>query len=158
MPLEPELDELYREIILDHYRSPRNHAPLAHADVSEEGLNPLCGDEIALQLAFNDDRIAAIGWGGRGCSISQAAASMMSEAVLGRTAAEAEALRAAFEAMMSSGAEPDSELGDLEVLQGVNKFPVRIKCALLAWKVLAQALAARAGHSSRQPRQVERSR
>lgn len=142
---EPELDDLYKEIILDHYRRPRNRGPMPEADVEAEGINPLCGDEIHLQIAFADGRIDRIAFWGKGCSISQSSASLMTEAVKHRDPAAAERLARAFERMLTEGAEPADELGDLEALQGVAKFHVRVKCAMLAWKVLGEALAERSG-------------
>ena len=154
----PGLEDLYREIILDHYRSPRNRGelpvPPAHRS---EGFNPLCGDEVVVYLEVDDDdRIAEIRIAGQGCSISQSSASMMSAAVKGKTIEEARALTKAFKAMMSihessldgdgeDGAPepddvPDVKLGDLEALRGVVKFPVRIKCATLAWNTLGQGI------------------
>jgi len=156
----PGLEDLYREIILDHYRNPRNRgelpAPPAHR---VEGFNPLCGDEIVVYLEVGDDDVVSdIKIGGQGCSISQSSASMMSAAVKGRTVDEVRDLTRAFKAMMSihesslEGADggegpegateevPDVKLGDLEALRGVVKFPVRIKCATLAWNTLAQGL------------------
>jgi nitrogen fixation NifU-like protein len=145
------LEDLYREIILDHYRTPRNRGelpvpPARHA----EGHNPLCGDEISvyLDVAAVDgvDTITDVKVGGQGCSISQSSASMMSQAVKGKSVAEARALIRRFKSMMSiEGNEPedgadDVALGDLEALQGVVKFPVRIKCAVLGWNTLNQAL------------------
>ena len=142
---EPELDELYKEIILDHYRRPRNRGELPDADVAAEGVNPLCGDEIHVQLAFDSDRIDRVGFWGKGCSISQSSASLMTVAIADHNVADAERMKTEFEKMLTEGAEPAEELGDLEALQGVAKFHVRVKCALLAWKVLGEALAARAG-------------
>jgi nitrogen fixation protein NifU and related proteins len=157
----PGLEDLYREIILDHYRNPRNRGelptPPAHA---ETGFNPLCGDEITVYLQVDGDQVTDVKLTGQGCSISQSSASMMSTAVKGRTLAEARATIRTFKAMMSiheqrldgdddstdgadagpSAAEPEVSLGDLEALQGVVKFPVRIKCATLSWNTLAQAL------------------
>jgi nitrogen fixation NifU-like protein len=156
----PGLEDLYREIILDHYRNPRNRgeldAPPAH---KVEGFNPLCGDEIVVYLDLDGDTIKDIRIAGQGCSISQSAASMMSSAVKGRTVDEVRDLTKAFKAMMSihesslDGAEaagedaapepedvPDVKLGDLEALRGVVKFPVRIKCATLSWNTLAQGI------------------
>jgi nitrogen fixation NifU-like protein len=155
----PGLEDLYREIILDHYRNPRNRgelpSPPAH---SETGFNPLCGDEITLYLQFEGDRLDDIKLTGQGCSISQSSASMMSTAVKGKSLAEARATIRKFKSMMSiheqrldgsgseedapaaDGAEPEVSLGDLEALQGVVKFPVRIKCATLSWNTLSQAL------------------
>jgi SUF system NifU family Fe-S assembly protein len=146
---EPELDDLYKQIILEHYRRPRNRAELAGADVTAEGVNPLCGDEIRVQLAFRGDAIDRVGFAGRGCSISQSSASLMTEAVKARTVSDAERMKSEFEMMLTEGAEPAEELGDIEALQGVAQFPVRIKCALLPWKVLGQALTERNGTSSR---------
>jgi nitrogen fixation NifU-like protein len=148
----PGLEDLYREIILDHYRSPRNRGelPVPPAQV-ETGFNPLCGDEITVYLQLDGDRVTDIKLDGQGCSISQSSASMMSTAVKGKTLAEARAVIRTFKGLMSvhehrlDGAaseapEPEVSLGDLEALQGVVKFPVRIKCATLAWNTLIQAL------------------
>lgn len=153
----PGLEDLYREIILDHYRTPRNRGELASPPaVRAEGHNPLCGDEIQVYLIVNDGVVEDIKIGGQGCSISQSSASMMSQAVKGRPVDEARRLVKAFKAMMSihehdvggdgseSAVEPDDysdvKLGDLEALRGVVKFPVRIKCATLAWNTLTQGL------------------
>jgi nitrogen fixation NifU-like protein len=148
----PGLEDLYREIILDHYRNPRNRGelptPPAHRS---EGFNPLCGDEIQVYLDVRDGVVDDIRIGGQGCSISQSSASMMSQAVKGRSLSEARALLHAFKSMMSiedghdhedgnDEAEPGVKMGDLEALQGVVKYPVRIKCATLAWNTLAQGL------------------
>jgi nitrogen fixation NifU-like protein len=163
----PGLEDLYREIILDHYRSPRNkgelEVPPAHR---VEGFNPLCGDEIIVYVEVDGDTVKDIRIGGQGCSISQSSASMMSSAVKGRTLPEVRDLTKAFKAMMSiheqsldgegegleeagdsgldadevAGAPAEVELGDLEALRGVVKFPVRIKCATLSWNTLAQGL------------------
>ena len=151
----PGLDDLYREIILDHYRSPRNRGelPTPPADVAE-GVNPLCGDELRVFLIVDDGRITDIKVSGQGCSISQSSASMMSSIVKGKTIAEARAVLTTFKGMMNGhghehdGVEPDTDtvasapikLGDLEALSGVVKFPVRIKCATLAWNTLDQLL------------------
>jgi nitrogen fixation NifU-like protein len=149
------LEDLYREIILDHYRNPRNRGELPTPPARRiEGFNPLCGDEIVVYLDVEDGRIADLRIGGQGCSISQSSASMMSSAVKGKTVGEARALIRAFKGMMSihehrldGDEEPvpeatheDVKLGDLEALQGVVKFPVRIKCATLSWNTLAQGL------------------
>ena len=144
------LQELYREVILDHYRNPRNRAVLETADASADGVNPLCGDEIHLELAFDGDRVAAVSVTGHGCSISQSSASMMSEAIKDKTHSEIQELTEKFRAMMDLEGDsqlhldpdrPGAVLGDLESLQGVRKYPVRIKCANLAWTTLAEALA-----------------
>ncbi len=135
------LDDLYRDIILDHYRSPRNRGRLERPDVATQGNNPLCGDEIEVSLVVKDGRVEDIRFDGRGCSISQASASMMTEEVKGKTLEEAKALVAAFKGMMHGDHEPaEDELGDLEALQGVRKYPVRVKCALLSWNTLLEGL------------------
>jgi len=149
------LEDLYREIILDHYRNPRNRGELPIPPARRvEGFNPLCGDEVVLYLDLDGDgRITDIKIGGQGCSISQSSASMMTAAVVGRSQAEAFDLVKAFKAMMSihergldgdpAGeiASPDAapDMGELEALRGVVKFPVRIKCATLPWNTLVQA-------------------
>ena len=138
---EAELDELYREIILDHYRSPRNRGALTVPSVSRDGFNPLCGDDIRLDLSIGDDTIEDVRFQGRGCSISQSSASMMTEAIKGKTMAQAQELMALFTAMMQGADNVDLEaLGDLEALVGVRKFPVRVKCATLVWHTLEEAL------------------
>jgi nitrogen fixation NifU-like protein len=138
---EPELDELYRDLILDHYRHPRNKGSLAEATARAEGYNPLCGDEIAVDIDLEDGVVKDVAFRGRGCSISQASGSMMTAAVKGRTKDEALALLQTFTRMMTEPAEePAEELGDLEAFQGVAKFPVRVKCATLAWRVLQEGL------------------
>lgn len=142
------LDDLYREVILDHYRHPRRRGTLAHAHAHAEGQNPLCGDEISLDLALDGDRVTDVRVLGRGCSISQASASMMAEAVVGKTRGEIAELSHRFKVMMEieegeAGLDeerPGAALGDLEALRGVRRFPVRIKCADLPWATLAEAL------------------
>lgn len=154
----PGLEDLYREIILDHYRHPRNRGELTVPPaVKAEGFNPLCGDEIQVYLDVIDGVVQDVRVGGVGCSISQSSASMMSAAVKGKSVDEAHALVRSFKAMMSihetvldgepdavdpidPNAQPGSTLGDLEALRGVVKFPVRIKCATLAWNTLSQGL------------------
>jgi nitrogen fixation NifU-like protein len=152
------LEDLYREIILDHYRSPRNRGELESPPAQRlEGFNPLCGDEIVLYLAVEDGTVADVKIGGQGCSISQSSASMMSAAVKGKSVEEVRQLITSFKAMMSIHSQtlgtataessdsapapisPDG-LGELAALQGVVKFPVRIKCATLSWNTLAQGL------------------
>jgi len=135
------LDELYREIILEHYRSPRRkrhlEAPNRHAD----GSNPLCGDQIEVEAQVDDGRVADVGFTGQGCSISQASASLMSDYVVGKPVGDALAAVGAFQQMMTTGEAPAGvDLGDIEALLGVAKFPVRVKCASLGWKTLEQAL------------------
>lgn len=133
------LDDLYREVILDHYAHPRNRGRLEPSDIAAEGANPLCGDELVLFVRVGGDRVEEVRFEGRGCSISQASASMMTEAIKGKTLGEVRALIARFKGMMH-GQEPTEDLGDLVALQGVRKFPVRIKCATLSWITLEQGL------------------
>ena len=134
---EPEFDELYRELILDHYRNPRHSEPLTDADIVAEGYNPLCGDEVELRLNFENGSVSDLSFGGRGCSISRASGSMMTDLVIGQSIEDVRRLSEQFNKMMTDpdGQAPE-ELGDLEALQGVAKFPVRVKCATLAWHTL----------------------
>lgn len=143
------LEDLYREVILDHYRSPRNKGHLDAPDATAEGVNPLCGDEITLELNLSDGVVSDVAIDGQGCSISQSSASMMTEAIKGKTREEIDELVQGFRKMMSleesddPGLDPErpgAVLGDIEALQGVRKYPVRIKCASLAWNTLLEAL------------------
>ncbi len=138
------LDELYREVILDHHRRPRGREPLpGPADLRAEGKNPSCGDELLLELACADGAIAGTHVDCRGCAIATASGSILSELVVGRSPEQARALAEAFREAMHSpdGALPDElDPGDLEVLTGVRKFPARVKCALLPWITLLSAL------------------
>jgi nitrogen fixation NifU-like protein len=135
------LEELYKEVILDHYRSPRNKGRVDPHDVALERNNPLCGDEIELFLRFDGGNVEDIGFEGKGCSISQASASMMTEKVKGMDGKEATALAETIKAMMAGETEGDpDELEDLVSLKGVVKYPVRIKCALLGWNTLLEGL------------------
>ena len=168
------LEDLYKEIILDHYRNPRNRGELPPPACKTEGFNPLCGDETVVYVEIVDGKIADIKMGGQGCSISQSSASMMSQAVKGKSIEEARQLTDDFKAMMSIGKDgkaapaetseedlaaakaaasagdagniagaaekPDLSMGDLSALRGVVKFPVRIKCAVLSWNTLLEAL------------------
>ena len=140
-----ELSALYQELILDHYRRPRNKGTLENADASVEVKNPLCGDEIGLQVAFDAEGVRDLRFSGRGCSISQASASMMTQLVKGKTGDEIEAIRKQFRDLMmgvESGAD-EAKLGALRALAGVARFPARVKCALLPWNALESALADR---------------
>jgi nitrogen fixation NifU-like protein len=135
------LNELYQEIILDHYRQPRGRGELAPPKITQEGFNPSCGDEIILDLRVQDGRIQEVRFRGRGCSISQASASMLTEAVQGRTLEEAHTLIQQVLALVKGETEGDIEtLGDIAALAGVRHFPVRVKCATLAWHALEEAL------------------
>ncbi|MBM3959781.1 MAG: SUF system NifU family Fe-S cluster assembly protein [SAR202 cluster bacterium] len=138
-----DLDSLYRELILDHHRSPRNTEPLISPDVEVDAVNPFCGDEVKVQLKTSGGTLNGISVTGRGCSISQSSASMMGELVKGRSVEDAMRARRAFQALMKGEALTEdqlADLGDLEALQGVKRYPVRIKCALLAWSALEDAL------------------
>ncbi len=140
------LDELYREVILDHHRHPRGRKPLDHPDVEAAGVNPSCGDEVTLQLELDGDRIADVAVLGRGCAVSTASGSMLAELIRGRTVEEARRIAERFREVMHGEAAPEAvDLGDLEALTGVRKFPVRIKCALLPWVTLLDDALARAG-------------
>jgi nitrogen fixation NifU-like protein len=135
------LDELYKEVILDHYRSPRNKGRLDPHDVALERNNPLCGDEIEIFLRFDGDTVEGIAFEGKGCSISQASASMMTERVSGLAAEDTWRLAESIKGMLAGEQEGDADvLGDLVSLKGVVKYPVRIKCALLGWNTLLEGL------------------
>ncbi|CAN5837277.1 SUF system NifU family Fe-S cluster assembly protein [soil metagenome] len=158
----PGLDDLYREIILDHYRSPRNRGELPTPPARlAVGHNPLCGDEVTVYVDVEDGTVTDVKVSGQGCSISQSSASMMTQAVKGRSIDEVQSMIARFKSMLSINEPPPprslvsngedagesgdvsgdgSELGDLEALRGVVKFPVRIKCATLAWNTLVEAI------------------
>ena len=137
------LDDLYREVIRDHYRTPYGAEPIDRPAVKVEGFNPLCGDELVMELSVDDDgRIAALYIEPSGCSISVASASMLVQQLSGKTLQEANAIKDPFKTVIRGGDWPGGQdFGDLEALEGVKNFPVRIKCALLAWMTLEQALA-----------------
>ena len=142
------LEDLYREIILDHYKSPRNKGALESPPARRaEGFNPLCGDESVVYLLLDGDRVVDVKIGGQGCSISLSSASMMTTAVKGKTVTEARHVIHAFKSLLGAVEETDHDddphpvnLGDLQALSGVTKFPTRIKCATLAWNTLGEAL------------------
>ena len=136
-----QLDELYREVILDHFKNSSHSGELPEAQIKVDGANPLCGDEITFFLKLNGDRIQQVRFRGKGCVISQAASSMLSEQLEGKTRRQAQQLIDAMKAMIQ-GQEPDPsvDLGDLEALAGVRKFPVRVKCAALSWNVVESGL------------------
>ena len=131
--------ELYTQVIMDHYRRPRNRGKIEDADLEEHLLNPLCGDEVTVYAAFDGDRVADVRFEGRGCSISQASASMMTERLVGKSHEEARAEISRFKAMMV-GEEEFPETDDLAALKGVIQYPSRIKCATLAWTAFQQGL------------------
>jgi nitrogen fixation NifU-like protein len=138
-----DLQELYQSLILDHNRSPRNFGTLDGADRHAEGYNPLCGDQVAVDLKLEGDRIADIKFSGNGCAISKASASLMTTAVKGKTLAEAEVLFSGFHGLVTGTSVPDDPkktLGKLAIFAGVAEFPVRVKCATLAWHALHDAM------------------
>ena len=143
-----QLDELYREVILDHYRNPRRRGSLSGEHLHADGTNPSCGDEFSVDIRIEDGIVTDAAMKGQGCSISQASGSMMMEAIVGMSVDDIQDLTQKFKVMMTieEGEDPldpdrpGSALGDLEALQGVRKFPVRIKCAGLAWTTLEDAL------------------
>ena len=144
------LEELYREVILDHYRNPRNRTPLDSPDIEAEGVNPLCGDEVKVEVTFEDGSVSQVSVRGHGCSISQSSGSMMGEAIKGLTREKVVDLADRFQSMLTAEENhqddfqspdrvPGSVMGELEALQGVRRYPVRIKCASLPWTTLVQA-------------------
>ena len=140
----PVDDELFREILLDHYRHPRHRGEVDSPDSKTHGHNPLCGDEVDISLRLEDGRLAAIGFEGQGCSISMAAASMMSEEVDGKPLPEVRDIIGRFRALLVEGKDPSElgDLGDLEALAGVRQYVARIKCAMLPWTALEAGLEA----------------
>jgi nitrogen fixation NifU-like protein len=141
-----EIRDLYRDVILDHNRSPRNFGRLEPADAAAVGHNPLCGDSLSLTVRLEGDRLKELRFNGQGCAISVASASLMSEAVTGRTLAEVEALYREVHALLTEPAhQPGMALGKLMALAGVHDFPARVKCASLCWHTLHAALGQRAG-------------
>ena len=140
---DASLTALYQDIILDHYRRPRNKGTLEHASVSVPMRNPLCGDEITLELEMNGDQVADVRFTGRGCSISQASTSMMTEMIKGKNAGEIGRIGERFRAMVmgDAAAADDVALGRARALEGVARFPARVKCALLAWNAIERGLA-----------------
>lgn len=137
-----EVEDLYRDIIVDHSQSPRNQGSLEAPSHQHQGYNPLCGDEVEVQLRIEDGKIVEVRFQGSGCSISQASASMLTQQVAGLSVAEALALSQEFRLWMQSRQCPDcpEHFGDLEALSGVRSYPARVKCATLAWSTLEQAL------------------
>lgn len=139
--VEEQLDELYREVILDHFKSPTHAGELPDATVKVDGANPLCGDELTFALKLGGGRLEAIRFRGKGCAISRASASMLAAALEGKTLPQATRVIEAMKRLMQGEVPPDGlDLGDLEALAGVRKFPVRIKCAALSWNVVEQGL------------------
>jgi nitrogen fixation NifU-like protein len=138
-----ELSELYQQVILDHNKKPRNFKKIEDAELSAEGYNPLCGDQLTVYLNLDDGVVSDISFEGSGCAISKAAASMMTQAVKKKTRAEAELLFQEFHSMVTGELDEeveDNNLGNLKIFAGVREFPVRVKCATLAWHTLQAAL------------------
>ncbi len=133
------LDNLYKELILEHYKHPKNKGELPPPALRAEGINPSCGDELELFIDLQDDKIASVKFTGEGCAISQSSASMMTEAIKGKTVSEALALSQKFKDMIHGDA-PAEELGDLKMLQGISKLHARVKCATLGWITLEQLI------------------
>lgn len=133
------LDDLYKEILLNHYKNPHNYGNLEAANLRVKGSNPSCGDQIELVLQTDGSSIQDIRFRGQGCAISQASASLMTDLIKGKSWAEAEKLIRQFKAMIVDGAAPSPELGDLAALSGIHKLPARVKCATLAWNALEEA-------------------
>ena len=149
------LDDIYKEVILDHYKSQRNKRELPGAELKCTANNPLCGDEITVFAHVDDGTVAEVTFQGAGCSISQSSASMMTEAVGGVSVEDARRLAGEFRGMMAGDVEPDEqEFGDLVALKGVVKYPIRIKCAVLAWDVLQDALEGAGAATGSQPHSV----
>jgi nitrogen fixation NifU-like protein len=136
-----DLSDLYQEVILDHYRRPRNSRVLEDADQSAEGYNPLCGDRLTVYVKLREDRVEDVTFQGSGCAISQASASVMTEALKGKSRAEIRELFDRFQHLVTGEGEPDLEaLGEMAAMSGVQEFPARVKCATLAWHALLAAL------------------
>jgi nitrogen fixation protein NifU and related proteins len=149
------LDEIYKEVILDHYKHPRNKRALDGAELHSTANNPLCGDEISVFAHVEDGVLADVSYQGAGCSISQSSASMMTEAVRGKSLDDALELAGEFRGMMAGEVEPDDAVfGDLVALKGVVKYPIRIKCAVLGWDVLQSALSGNGAASGSRPHTV----
>ena len=149
------LDEIYKETILDHYKNPRNKRELPGAELTCSRNNPLCGDEITVFVHEEDGKVAGVTFLGQGCSISQSSASMMTQAVDGKSVEDTERLIGDFRGMIAGNVEPDEdEFGELVALKGVVKYPIRIKCAVLAWDVLQEALDGAGSASGSAPHSV----
>jgi nitrogen fixation NifU-like protein len=146
------LDDIYKEVILDHYKNPRNKREMPDAELTCSKNNPLCGDEITVFAHTEDGKLLDVSFVGQGCSISQSSASMMTEAVSGKKVDEVEGLATSVRGMLSGEVEPDEdEFGELVALKGVVKYPIRVKCAVLAWDVLQEALAGEGAAAGARP-------
>jgi nitrogen fixation NifU-like protein len=146
------LDDIYKEVILDHYKNPRNKREMPDAELTCSKNNPLCGDEITVFAHTEDGKLLDVSFVGQGCSISQSSASMMTEAVSGKTVDEVGGLATSVRGMLSGEVEPDEDaFGELVALKGVVKYPIRVKCAVLAWDVLQEALASDGAANAARP-------
>lgn len=145
--MSAELEELYQSIILDHNRRPQNFRAMPDATGHAEGVNPMCGDQLTVWLKLDGDRVADVSFQGSGCAISKASASLMTQAVRGKSKVEAEELFQKFHALVT-GKEPGADLGSLKAFSGVSRFPLRVKCASLAWHAMKAALAGEAKPAS----------
>lgn len=137
------LDELYDDVILDHRRNPRGQGNVDDPDVTADDVNPFCGDEVHLEIRLEGDRVSAVGFAGEGCSINQATGSMIAEAIDGKTLSEIERISDTFEELLTGGSPSGDDLqalGDLQALAAVRQFPIRIKCAMLSWHALTEAI------------------
>lgn len=144
LEMSEKLADLYRDILMEHYRFPRGHKHLEHPDIANEGQNPICGDEIDIQLKLEGERVKDISVNCVGCAISVASGSMLAEIIEGKTLAEVKRIATVVKAMLKGEPIDESvDLGDLEALKGVKQFPVRVKCALLSWTTLVDAIEAR---------------
>jgi nitrogen fixation NifU-like protein len=142
--MSDNLDDLYRDILMEHYRFPRGHRKLAHPDIVNEGQNPTCGDDIEIALELDGDKVKDVYVSCMGCAISVASGSMLAEITRGKTLDEVRKIASIIKEMLKGNEiPPDLDLGDLAALKGVNKFPVRVKCALLSWTTLVDAIEAR---------------
>ena len=148
----PDLDALYRDVVLDHYRSPRGKKELSDPDLENEGMNPVCGDEVKVALKLKDGHVTDVAVNSRGCAISVASGSMLAELLVGKSTSQIEELFQAFRDMLhGKGVTEEPDLGDLEALEGVMRLPVRVKCALLAWTTLRDAVEAWERNGAHQP-------
>lgn len=135
------LNDLYRDILMDHYKYPRGKKTIEHPDIENEGKNPLCGDSMTVQLRLHDDKVEDVGINCAGCAICTASASMLADIITGKSIDEIREISRVVKHMLKGEEfDTDMKLGDLEALEGVKKFPVRIKCALLSWTTLANSL------------------
>lgn len=153
-----QLDDMYRDIIMEHYRYPRGHEKISEPDIKNEGHNPVCGDEIEIQLKMDDDKIKTVSVDCAGCAISTASGSMLAEICEGKTLDEVKKIAGIVKALLKGEAFDESiDIGDIEALRGVKKFPVRVKCALLSWTTLVDAINAKEARESKKAKDANQS-